>query len=67
MKVDESRLKLMKEEAKQQYRQAFSDATVNLAPANFREVIMSNWHLKASMKQSLIAVLDDYIGKDATR
>ena len=60
-------LKKMKEEAKQQYRQAFSDATVNLAPANYREVIMSNWHLKASMKQSLIAVLDDYIGKDATR
>ena len=60
-------LKKMKEEVKQQYRQAFSDATVNLAPANYREVIMSNWHLKASMKQSLIAVLDDYIGKNATR
>ena len=60
-------LKKMGEETKQQHRQKFSESTVNLAPANYREVIKSNWYMKASMKNSLIAVLDDYIGKNATR
>ena len=60
-------LKKMGEESKQQHRQVFSNSTVNLAPANYRDVIRSNWHLTASVKKTLIAVLDDYIGTDATR
>ena len=60
-------LKKMSSETKEKHSQAFSSTTVNLAPRNFQEVIKSNWHLPQSIKKSLLAVLDDYLGKNATR
>ena len=60
-------LKKMSSETKEKHSRTFSSTTVNLAPGNFQEVIKSNWHLPQSIKKSLLAVLDDYLGKNATR
>ena len=35
--------------------------------ANYEKAILSRWELPAVAKKSLIAVLDDYVGKEATR
>ena len=52
---------------KQRHSAALKSVTVNLAPANYKQVISSRWELPAVAKKSLIAVLDDYVGKEATR
>ena len=59
--------KTMGEEAKQRHSAALKAVTVNLAPVNYQQVILSRWELPAVAKKSLIAVLDDYVGKSATR
>ena len=46
---------------------AFKSVTVNLAPVDYKQVILSRWELPAVAKKLLIAVLDDYVGKEATR
>ena len=60
-------VKTMTQEVKQGNDSAFKAVTVNLAPANHEEVINSRRDLVATVKKSLIAVLDDYVGKEATR
>ena len=59
-------VKTMTQEVKQGHASAFKAATVNLAPANYEDVINSRQDLSSSVKKSLIAVLDDYVGKEAT-
>ena len=72
-KVKERFQKLRKNEKtmglheKQRHSAALKSVTVNLAPANYKQVILSRWELPAVAKKSLIAVLDDYVGKEATR
>ena len=60
-------VKTMTQEVKQGHASAFKAATVNLAPANYEDVINSRQDLAESTKRSLIAVLNDYVGKKATR
>ena len=45
----------------------FVEKTVNLGPGNIREKIISDWYLTARMKKSLLEVVEDYLGKRATR
>ena len=59
--------KTMGLEDKQRHSAALKSVTVNLAPANYEQAILSRWELPAVAKKSLIAVLDDYVGKEATR
>jgi len=59
--------KTMGLEEKQRHSAALKSVTVNLAPANYEQAILSRWELPAVAKKSLIAVLDDYVGKEATR
>ena len=59
--------KTMGLEEKQRHTAALKSVTVNLAPANYEQAILSRWELPAVAKKSLIAVLDDYVGKEATR
>ena len=59
--------KTMGLEEKQMHSAALKSVTVNLAPANYEQAILSRWELPAVAKKSLIAVLDDYVGKEATR
>ena len=59
--------KTMGLEEKQRHSAVLKSVTVNLAPPNYKQVISSRWELPAVAKKSLIAVLDDYIGKEATR
>ena len=60
-------VKTMTQEVKQGHASAFKAATVNLAPAYYYDVINSRQDLAESTKRSLIAVLNDYVGKEATR
>ena len=57
----------MKEETRQSHVQELSGRTVNLGPGNIREKIMSDWHLPARIKKSIMAIVEDYLGKNATR
>ena len=57
----------MKEETGQSHVQELSGRTVNLGPGNIREKIMSDWHLPARIKKSIMAIVEDYLGKNATR
>ena len=59
--------KTMGLEEKQRHSAVLKSVTVNLAPANYEQAILSRWELPAVAKKSLIAVLDDYVGKEATR
>ena len=45
----------------------FVEKTVNLGLGNIREKIMSDWYLPARMKESLLELVEDYLGKRATR
>ena len=38
-----------------------------LSSVDYKQVILSRWELPAAAKKSLVAVLDDYVGKEATR
>lgn len=42
-------------------------AALKAVRVNYKEVIFSRWKLPAFAKKSHIAVLDDYVGKEATR
>ena len=44
----------MKEETRQSHVQELSGRTVNLGPGNIREKIMSDWHLPAQIKKSIL-------------
>ena len=57
----------MKEDTRQSHVQELSGRTVNLGPGNIREKIMSDWHLPARIKKSIMAIVEDYLGKNATR
>ena len=54
-------------EEKQGHSAALKAVTVNLAPADYKQVITARWELPAVAKKSLLDVLDDYVGKEATR
>ena len=58
-------VKKMSSQTKEKH--SFSSTTVNLAPMNIQELIKSLWHLPARIKKSLLAVVEDYLGKNATR
>ena len=57
----------MKDEVKQSHAQNFCGKTVNIGPANIREKITADWYLPARIKKSLLAIVEDYLGKSATR
>ena len=57
----------MSREVQQGHSAALKSVTVNLTPVDYKQVILSRWELPAVAKKLLIAVLDDYVGKEATR
>ena len=60
-------LSKMGEEEKQRHAGSFRGTTVNLGPANIREKITSEWHLPTRIKTSLLKIVEDYLGKKASR
>ena len=57
----------MSREVQQGHSAALKSVTVNLTPVDYKQVILSRWELPAVAKKLLVAVLDDYVGKEATR
>ena len=46
---------------------ALKAVTVILAQVDYKQVILSRWELPTVAKKPFIVVLDDYVGKEATR
>ena len=57
----------MKEEDRAKFVEQIKNTTVNLAPCDYKSKIMATLALPAHLKRHMIAVMDDYLGKEGSR
>ena len=57
----------MKEEDRAKFVEQIKNTTVNLAACDYKSKIMATMALPAHLKRHMIAVMDDYLGKEGSR
>ena len=57
----------LKEEDRAKFVEQIKNTTVNLAPCDYKSKIMAIMALPAHLKRHMIAVMDDYLGKEGSR
>ena len=57
----------LKEEDRAKYVEQVMNTTINLAPCDYKAIIMNTMALPAHLKRNMIAVMDDYLGKEGSR